>query len=119
MKPKEMEFLDALPSNLPETVLTSKQKDEIDRLYYFYIGHTIDSREMRRPLYKDEMKEKWWGSNSRVTQHQAKRMILSNLMEANKRGDLTDKQAADRFYDLLNYRETYLRLLSHLYQRKG
>ena len=118
MKPEGMEFLDNLPENLPGNKLTEKQRTEVMRIYHHYITRHIDNVEMRRPLYKDEMAVKW-ASGPRMKEHEAKRMILSNLKEANMRGNLTDKQAADRFYNLLNCRETFLRLLSHLYQRKG
>lgn len=119
MKPEEMEFLDNLPENLPGNKLTEKQRTEVMRIYHHYITRHIDNVEMRRPLYKDEMGEKW-PSGPRVKEHEAKRMVLTWLLDLNQNHRaMTDTQAACFFFRELTCRPTYVRLLSNIYQRKG
>jgi hypothetical protein len=114
MSKSEISELHNLPDNLPETKLTEKQKTFVHSLYHKYISK-IDNREWSKPMYKTEQEEKW-PSGPRVKEHEAKRMILSNLAECcENRNNLTPEQAIRRFHSALTLRPMYSKLLHCIY----
>ncbi|MDD5356439.1 MAG: hypothetical protein PHY56_07890 [Candidatus Omnitrophica bacterium] len=105
----------ALPDNLPDTKLTEKQKRFVWSLYHKYIGTKIDNQDWSPDMYKVEQREKW-PSGPRVKEHEAKRMILSNLCECcENRKSLTPAQAVCKFHSALTMRPMYAKLLSKIY----
>ena len=111
-------FLESLPGNFPETVLTKKQKDNISSIYYQYISKNQVYKGWSIELYKIELSEKW-PSGPRVKQHEAMRMILGNLLWFNK--DLlkmNESKAARHFLSALQCRESYQILTSKVYELK-
>lgn len=86
--PEEIEQYNALPDNLPDNKLTKKQIELVSTLYYKYITKNIDNQSWGKDMYKVEKEEKW-PSGPRVKDHEAKRMILTNLVYLNTRPELT------------------------------
>jgi hypothetical protein len=113
MSKQEVEQYNALPDNLPDNNLTAKQKDLVSSLYRKYIERHIDNRSWSRAMYKEEQQEKW-PSGPRLKDHEAKRIILTNLVE--QQGcKLTDKEAARKFHSALTCRPMYSKLLSEVF----
>jgi len=115
MTAEEIAAYEQLPDNLPDINLTQKQIQLVKELYYKYISIQIDRRDWSEDMYKVEMKEKW-PSGPRMREHQAKRIILNNLVELNKRGDLTLLEAARKFHSALTCRPMYSKLVACVYE---
>ena len=115
MSAQEIETYNNLPDNLPDNNLTAKQKDFVSGLYRKYIGNTIDRQSWGRDMYEVEKQEKW-PSGPRMKDHEAKRLILTNLVGQQGR-KLTDKAAASKFHSALTCRPMYAKLLHEIYQR--
>ena len=113
MSKQEVEQYNALPDNLPDNNLTAKQKDLVSFLYGKYIERHIDNRTWSRAMYKEERQENW-PSGPRLKDHEAKRIILNNLIEQQGR-KLTDKEAAREFHSALRYRPMYSKLLNEIF----
>ena len=113
MSAQEVEQYNALPDNLPDNNLTAKQKDFVAALYRKYIGGTIDNQSWARNMYEVEKSEKW-PSGPRIKDHEAKRIILGNLVEQQGRR-LTDKAAASLFHSALTCRPMFAKLLSEIF----
>lgn len=109
----EIEEYNALPDNLPETKLTSKQIELVDRLYRKYIGGKI-TMGWGTPLFEVELKEKW-PSGPRVKRHEAKRFILGNLVSKQDSKRINYKKAANMFWSALTCRPTYAKLIQEVY----
>jgi hypothetical protein len=115
MNEDDINFLSSLPHNLPETHLTRKQISEINELYYKYISKNNVHYGWGTELYKLEQKEKWTGG-SRVKTHEAQRMILGWLKEANEyHPTLSWREAAKYFHAHLTCREASAILTSKIY----
>lgn len=117
MTAEEIAVYEQLPDNLPDINLSKKQIDLVHSLYYKYIGRQIDGQSWSKDLYRVEMGEKW-PSGPRMREHQAKRIIIDNLVELNKRGDLSLLEAARKFHSALTCRPMYSKLLFHVYEVK-
>ena len=116
MAQSDIEAYKALPDNLPETVLSKKQKQLIYSLYYKYLGRVFYG--WGSELWKLEKGEKW-PSGPRVKDHEAMRMILGHLISENiYKPKMTDKRAADHFFGALTCRQSYAELLRQIYERK-
>ena len=116
MSVQEISDYNNLPDNLPDNNLTAKQKYFVALLYSKYISGTIDGRSWNRAMFKEEQQEKW-PSGPRLKDHEAKRIILSNLVEQQGR-KLTDKEAAQKFHSALTCRPSYAKLLQSIYTNK-
>ncbi len=116
----ELSFLNDLDNNkpnLPETTLNQKERDQIRDLYHKYITKHIDNIYWNADLDESERREKW-PSGQRVKIHEAQRMILSHLQSVNRWGNLTDKQAADKFLRFLKgMRKSFLTVIYYAYQK--
>ncbi len=115
MSKQEVEQYNALPDNLPSNRLSERQKELVSSLYRKYIQAHIDNRTWSRPMYKEEQLEKW-PSGPRLKDHEAKRIILTNLIEQQGR-KLTDKEAAQKFHSALTCRPMYAKLLSEVFTK--
>lgn len=115
--PEDKEFLNSLPPNMPDTKLTKKQIDRVSSIYYKMIPKNQVFKGWGVELFEVEKKEKW-PSGPRVKAHEAKRIILSNLLELNERGNMNAEQAASKFFYALTCRETYTILLQNVYELK-
>lgn len=117
MTVEEIESYNALPDNLPTTFLKPKQKDLINQLYRKYITQTIDNIGWAIDLYKDEMKEKW-PSGSRMKEHEAKRIVLNNVVQLNEeyRLSMDSETAASYFLNALNWRKCAQKVINAAYQ---
>jgi len=111
----DVEFLNSLPDNLPESKLTEKQRDRVKEIYYKHITKNIDNQAWGRAMYEEEQKEKW-PSGPRVKEHEAKRMILENLVFINTRKTLSHFEAASWFHSALTMRPMYAKLLYNCYK---
>jgi len=100
MNAKEFEFLASLPDNLPETKLTQKQKDGVNELYRRFITRNIDNQDWSKNLDNLEKGEKW-PSGPRMKTHEARRIVIGHIETVNRWGDLTNKEASERFYNIL------------------
>jgi hypothetical protein len=115
MTKEEIELLQAMPDNSPETKLTQKQKDIVSHIYYKYIANKV-VRGWGQDLAEFEQKEKW-PSGPRLKRHEAQRMILGNLIELNLyRDNMTAEQAASKFFSCITCRESYTILISKVYK---
>lgn len=114
---EEIDQYNSLPANMPDTKLKAKEKEFIDSLYYRYISKTIDNKDWSKEMYKVEQAEKW-PSGSRVKEHEAKRMILSNLVFLNTRPVMTMEEAASMFKTCLTLRPMYAKLVANAYAAK-
>ncbi len=115
MSAEDIAILKALPDNLPESVLTVKQKDEVRRIYREYIKTDNDGYE-GNTLWKLEKKESWAGGE-RIKDHEAKRMLLGHLVYRNELGDLSMVNAVSLFHSALTFRPAFARLTSLMYER--
>jgi hypothetical protein len=114
MNKEEIEQLKNLPDNLPETKLTTKQKEFVSALYRKYITK-IDHQSWAQAMYKAEQSEKW-PSGPRVKEHEAKRMILSNLLMCNEyHNKMTFAQSVCLFHSALTCRPMYAKLIYEIY----
>ena len=110
----QTEFLESLPDNLPETKLSQKQKDEVDLTYIKTIGR-VESRKLNA-CWELEQASKWPGSE-RMKRHEAKRIMLDWLVEAQRdRAEMNDKKAAKHFYGSLSNRASWVQMLSLIYE---
>jgi hypothetical protein len=116
MSKQEVEQYNSLPDNLPDNNLTAKQKDFVAMIYSKYISGTIDGRSWNKAIFKEEQQEKW-PSGPRLKDHEAKRIIISNLVEQQGR-KLTDKEAAAKFHSALTCRPSYAKLLNEIFTNK-
>lgn len=114
---EEIDQYNSLPENMPDTKLKAKEKEFINSLYYRYISKTIDRQDWSKEMYKVEQEEKW-PSGGRVKEHEAKRMILSNLVYLNSRPVMTMEEAASMFKSCLNCRPMYAKLVANAYAAK-
>lgn len=115
MTQDEIQFLQSLPDNLPDTKLKAKQVEEISSIYYKYIANKV-YRGWGQDLAEFEQKSEKWPSGNRVKRHEAQRMILDNLMELNLyRDNMSAEEAARKFYSTINCRESYCILVSKVY----
>jgi thioredoxin reductase len=115
MTKQEIENYNALPDNLPDNKLTAKQVDQVNALYYKYITKTIDRKDWSKEMFEVEKREAW-PSGPRMKAHEAKRIVLNNLIEQQGR-KLTDKKAAIRFHSALTCRPMYAKLLHEIYEQ--
>jgi len=105
MSKQDIEALNSLPDNLPDTSLTGKQKDLVDELYYKYIGQNKVTYGWGNDLYELEQKEKW-PSGQKVKTHEAKRMLLGWLVCYNTYyKQLTGRKALEFLHKELSCRE--------------
>ena len=111
----EIKFLNSLPSNLPDTKLSKKEINEIDRIYRYYITNNVDNQSYYSALYEIELKERW-SSGQRLKNHEAKRIPLNNLLNSSLK--MTNKEAARNFLVTLSCRESYLKLTREIYELK-
>lgn len=111
----DKEFLESLPDNQPSTVLTKKQKDCIDTLYYKYIGKKFDNIDWSENLFELE-KQNTWCDGVRTKQHEAKRFCLNWLLQCPVK--MTNKKASSCFFDALTGRKAYAKLLSYVYSEE-
>ena len=111
---EEVEQYNKLPDNLPDTKLKAKEKEFVNSLYYRYITRNIDNKDWSKEMYKVEKEEKW-PSGPRVKDHEAKRMILSNLVYLNTRPELTMEEAASLFHNCLTLRPMFSKLVYNVY----
>ena len=111
---EEVEQYNKLPDNLPDNKLKAKEKDFVNSLYYRYITRNIDNQSWSKDMYKVEKEEKW-PSGPRVKDHEAKRIILSNLVYLNTRPELTMEEAASLFHNCLTLRPMYSKLVYNVY----
>ena len=115
MTTEEINQYNDLPDNLPENTLTNKQKDLVWELYRKYITKTIDNIGWSKDLFEIEKSEKW-PSGPRVKAHEAKRIILNNLVYLNtSRKTLSLRDAVRLFHSGLTCRECYSKLLYNAY----
>ncbi len=115
MDKEDINQYNELPSNLPETILTKKQKNLVEGLYYKYLAHK-NTVGWGTDLYELEKREKW-PSGHRMKTYEAMRIILNNLVHINEKRELTSTQAADTFYSSLTCRESYVALLQKAYKK--
>ena len=112
---EEANEYNSLPDNLPETKLTQKQKDLVSKLYYNYVGQTIDRMDWSTDLDDLELKEKW-PSGPKLKRHEAQRIVLNNIVGL--RHKLTNKEAASLFYSALHCRKSWQIVLRNVYKTK-
>lgn len=105
MSKAEIDQLNALPFNNPDTKLTTKQAEFVSELYYKYIT-PIDNQRWGKALYEIEMEEKW-PSGPRMKQIQAKRIILNALEVVNNKCKLKGIELAKFFYSAFDCRESW------------
>jgi len=115
MSKKDVEFLNGLAPNLPETKLKKSEIDTVSSLYYKYIGRKLDNIDWSPALVDMEMSEKW-PSGHRMKRHEAQRIVLGFLV--NSPIKMTNSEAAHNFFYSLNNRESSRRLTSIIYYKK-
>lgn len=116
MTPEQIAAYRALPDNMPETKLNKKQLELVWNLYYKYVENKI-VKGWGTQLFEIEKIEKW-PSGPRMKTHEAKRIVLNNLVEINEHKTvLTAEKAADLFFNVLSCRESYTILTSKVYER--
>ena len=114
MNQEDINFLNSLPDNLPETKLKKAEKERIGAIYHRYISQ-IDNYDWSPSLVAIEQREKW-PSGPRVKTHEAQRMILGWLVLYNENDkEMTPERANYVFYSSLSNRPTSIRLLSFIY----
>lgn len=109
---------DETGNNGPSWEPSVAQRKMIDSIYHKYIELNIDNRDWSIDLYKLERKDPW-PSGKRVSEMQAKRMIIERLLEINRRGDMTNKKAADYFHCMLHgIQPGFVKMLYYCYEEE-
>ena len=108
--------LDEKKPNLPDSILTEKEKRFFANVYYMYIQKYIDNHDWNKDLDDVEYKEKW-ASGNKTTRTEAQRLVISHLVTVNRWGNLTDKDAAKKLKSLLiSSRVTFRSVIFYAYQ---
>ena len=102
--------------NSPDTKLNKKEIEFVNNLYYRYIVKTIENRTYEKALYTYYRDN--WMSGHRTKKHESKRIILSSLIELNRRGNLTNKDASSLFFSALGCVKHYQVLLNYAMEVK-
>ena len=103
--------------NMPETKLTKFEISCVEEIYYQYISKVIDDETYNEALYREFKKERWMCG--KVTKrHEAKRIILDHLLQVNKMGNLTIKEASNTFLCTLSYVPSYRAVVASAYTSK-
>ncbi|RYC70707.1 hypothetical protein [Spirosoma sordidisoli] len=113
---EQIKAYEELPDNGPKTKLTAAQTQFISRLYYDKVEVNGFRMGWGKELYEVEKKE-GWPSGGRVSDAQAKRMVLNAVIHLNKRKELTAEQAAIEFKDALELRPTWQYIYAKAYER--
>ena len=108
----DLEFLNGLGSNLPDTKLTKKEIDGVSRIYHTYVGKTLDNIDWSPRLMDMELKERW-PSGPRLKRHEAQRIVLGFLINAPLK--MSNKEAAKVFFYSLTSRDAARKMYAHLY----
>ena len=100
-----------LKPNSPVSRLSTTEIKFVNDLYYKYIVKTIEHPTYEKPLfmyYRDK-----WACGSPTKKHESKRIVLSSLIELNRRGNLTNKEASNLFFSALSCVKHYQVLLTY------
>jgi|ERR1044072_923124 hypothetical protein len=114
MSQEDINMLNALPPNFPETHLTPKQKDIVDIIYRRYLRRELVSNSLLKELYELEGKEKWPGGE-RVKKHEAQRLVLQWLIEFNNQTEPSVEAAMRLFYQNIKTCEPNRILITSIY----
>lgn len=105
MTKKEIEQYNLLPDNLPDNKLTKKQIEFVNDLYYNYITLNIDNKINGYELFIGDNREftKNWYCGKKTTKYQAKRFVLNELVNLNRKYYLkmSNKEALKMLYNSL------------------
>jgi hypothetical protein len=114
----EQEIIDykSLPKNMPDIKLSAKQIEFVNDLYRKYLEGKV-CKGWGIELFEIEKGEKW-PSGPRMKGHEAKRIILNNLIEHQSKKQMSDREALRLFFAGLQCRESYQILLSKIYEVK-
>lgn len=115
MQKDEIVKYKSLPDNLPESKLSQSEKDLVSTLYYKYITRNIDNQRWGTPMYQEEQKEKW-PSGPRVKDHEAKRIILSNLVDLQARIKEPKSKLVFLFHSALDCRPMWAKLTYNFFK---
>lgn len=115
MVQEDIYYLNSLPENKPETLLSSKDKTRINKLYFKCIYKPFDGITGLN-LCDLELKNKWPGGE-KTKQHEAQRLILEWLMFYNEpaRKEMSFHKATTMFHKCLTHREANRLLLFNIY----
>ena len=113
MSEDEINAYNALPDNMPDTKLSVKQKELVSNLYRKYITK-IDNQDWSIEMYKAEQKENW-PSGPRIKEHEAKRIILNNLIDLQRRKNDDINELAGLFHSALTCRPMYAKLVNKFF----
>jgi len=114
MLQSDIKSYNELPDNMPDIKLKESQKTLVSHLYRKYVGGKI-TRGWGQELFEVEMKEKW-PSGPRMKTHEAKRIILNNLVELQAKQKLSVKDSAKMFFGALTCRDCYVTLIKEVYE---
>jgi hypothetical protein len=115
MSQEDIDFLNSLPDNLPETKLKKADVNKVWELYHKYIT-VIDNKDWSPSLMSIEQGEKW-PSGPRVKRHEAQRMVLGWLVTYNTYDiEMSLERANYVFYSGLTNRPAAVRLLANIYE---
>ena len=106
LSPEDLQFLQELPDNMPDTKLKVSQIEQIKSIYYKYISKNQVFYGWGGELFELEQKEKWTGGR-KVKMHEAMRIVLSGLVLFNTyKQNLDTEQALDFVFHNLTCRES-------------
>lgn len=114
MSQEDIDQLDTLPDNFPETHLTPKQKDLVDTIYYRYVSRGKVSNDLLKELYELVQKENWPGGE-RVKKHEAQRLVLQWLVEFNRHPEPSVGAALRLLYENIRTCEANRILITAVY----
>jgi hypothetical protein len=115
MSQEDINLLNTLPPNFPETHLTPKQKELVNSIYHKYLRREIVSNDLLKELYELEQKEMWPGGE-RVKKHEAQRLVLEWLVDFNRTPEPSMERAVRLFYTNLKTCEPNRILITAIYQ---
>ncbi len=98
MSQADIDALENLPPNFPETHLTQKQKDTVNSIYFRYVSAKSVNKFLLHELYETEQKTERWPGGEKVKRHEAQRLVLDWLVEFNKKTVLTTEEASKLFF---------------------
>lgn len=113
MAKEDIDFLNGLPDNMPDTKLTEKQKLHVGHLYHKYLGK-IDNLDWSIPMVEMEMKEKW-PSGPRMKREQAQRICLNFLVTEQPLNGMSLRRAAWHFLTGIRHRDSARRIVVNVW----
>lgn len=114
---EDIEALELLPDNMPETKLKAKEIEVVNSIYRKYITTHIDNQSYGKPLHElDRENEKNWPSGPRMKTHEAKRIVLNWLVNEQSLIGADQDRLTKHFFTACGSRQAYTKFVSKAWE---